>query len=132
MADFLAFNEGRVELAVNGLPTQCHFLLSTLSVADLRADDTIQSVGEIKGSGYQRLERTRPEPSGSNPTVLQFPPLVWATGVNVGWPDKVRSCVMVTPAGKAVCAWNLVSGGGARNMSEASTREEFTPTLTVG
>ena len=130
MADFIAFNEGRVEVATNGLPAQCHFLLSTKAVSDLRAADTLASVGEIKGSGYQRLERRRPEPTGSNPTVLSFETVIWSTGVNVGWPDAVRSCVMATPSGKAVCAWNLV-GGGARDMSEASTTEQFTPTLTV-
>ncbi len=131
MADFIAFSEGRQEIAANGLPVQCHFLLSWKSVGDLRADDTLPSVGEIEGSGYMRLERPRPLPSGTNPTVLEFPTVTWSTGVNVGWPSKVRSCVMVTPAGKAVCAWNLVEGGAARDMSEASTTEAFTPTLTV-
>lgn len=33
--------------------------------------------------------------------------------------------------GKAICCWNLETGGAAQDMSAASTTESFTPSLTT-
>jgi hypothetical protein len=33
--------------------------------------------------------------------------------------------------GHAICAWNLVTGGTARDMSAANTTEQVTPTYSL-
>jgi hypothetical protein len=135
MADFIAFNEGRTEMASNGLPATCQFLLSTKSVdatTPFVATDTLASSGEITGTAYTRKTQAEPTPVSG---VVSFAQMSWATGAAVNWPAGVRSILLATSAdntGKAICAWNLQVGGAARDMSAANTTENVTPTLTVG
>lgn len=135
MADFKSFSEGRKELASSGLPATCHFLLSTKAVDTHAVGDTLAGgVGEITGTGYARQTEAEPTPSLANPTVISFAVKTWATGAATDWPAAVRSVVMATSAdnsGKAIAAWNLIAGGAARDLSQASTTENFTPTLTL-
>jgi hypothetical protein len=135
--DFIAFNEGRTELAANGLPSTCYFLLSTKSVdatTPFAAGNTLAggTLGEITGTGYARQSQAEPGPSNG---VVSFAQESWSTGAATDWPSAVRSVVLVTTpdnTGKAICAWNLQTGGAARDMSQANTTENVTPTLTVG
>jgi hypothetical protein len=137
MADFLVFTEGRTELANNGLPATCYFLLSTKSVDGTSAHTAGETLagatlGEITGTGYARLSEAEPTASSG---VVTFAVKSWSTGSATDWPAAVRSVVLVTGAagtGKAICAWNLQAGGTARDMSAANTTENATPTLTVG
>lgn len=136
MADFISFNEGRKELASNGLPSTVYFLLSTKDCATLLVTDTlVGGVGEITGTGYARKSEAEPAPSLANPSVIAFAQKSWATGAATDWPASVKSVIAVTTpdnTGKALCAWNLVAGGTARDMSAANTTENYTPTLNVG
>jgi hypothetical protein len=89
-------------------------------------------VGEITGTGYARQSESEPTASSANPTAVAFAQKTWSTGSATDWPASVKSCVLVTTAdntGKAICAWNLVTGGAARAMNAANTTENFTPTL---
>ncbi len=135
MADFLAFNEGKTELANNGLPSTCYFLLSTKPCSGTgahAASDTLAGgVGEITGTGYARQSQSEPAASSG---VVSFSQMSWSTGSATDWPSSVKSVVLVTTAnntGKAICAWNLIAGGAARDLSQANTTESFTPTLTL-
>lgn len=136
MADFISFNEGRKEIANNGLPSTCFFLLSTKDCATHLVTDTLAGgVGEITGTGYTRQSEAEPTASAANPSAVSFAQKTWATGSATDWPSSVKSCVLVTTSdntGKAICAWNLVAGGTARAMNAANTTENFTPTLNVG
>jgi hypothetical protein len=137
VADFIAFTEGRSELANNGLPATCYFLLSTKSVDGTSAhtaNETLAggTLGEITGTGYAR--QSQAEPTASN-GVVTFTQMSWSTGAATDWPSTVRSVVLVTGAagtGKAIAAWNLIAGGAARDLSQANTTEQTTPSLTVG
>jgi hypothetical protein len=137
MADFLMFTEGRSELASNGLPATCYFALSTKSVDGTNphtAGETLAGAafGEITGTGYAR--QSQAEPSAVN-GVVTFTQMSWSTGSATDWPAAVRSVVLVTGSGstgKAIAAWNLIAGGAARDLSQASTTESVTPSLTVG
>jgi hypothetical protein len=135
VADFLSFNEGRKEIANNGLPSTCYFLLSTRDCSTHVVGDTlVGGVGEITGTGYARLTESEPTASSANPSAVAFSIKTWTTGSATDWPASVKSCVLVTTSdntGKALCAWNLVAGGTARAMNAASTTENFTPTLNV-
>lgn len=138
--DFLAYNEGSQYLLTHGdgLPTTCYFLLSTRScngaggsAQHLVPDTLAGGVGEITGTGYARQSQAAPTPSGSTTTFTQ---MTWSTTTHTDWPNNVRSVVLVTTSdnsGKAVCAWNLQPGGGPRDLSQANTTENFTPTLTT-
>lgn len=136
MADFLAFNEGKTELASNGLPSTCYFLLSTKSVDGTSAHVATETLagadlGEITGTGYARLSEAEPTPVSG---VVSFAIKTWTTGANTNWPAAVRSIILVTGAagtGKAICAWNLQTGGAARDLSAANTTENVTPTLSL-
>lgn len=133
MADFKAFNQGKTEMASNGLPTTCYFLLSTRDADTHAAGDTLAGgVGEINGTGYTRQSQAEPTPANG---VVSFAQMTWATGAATNWPASVKSVVLVTSAdnsGKAICAWNLQAGGAARDLSGANTTEKVTPTLNVG
>ena len=135
MADFISFNEGRKELANNGLPATCYFLLSTKDCATHAVTDTLGGgVGEITGTGYARQSQAEPTASAANPSAVAFTQMTWSTSSATDWSSSVKSCVLVTTSdntGKAICAWNLQAGGGARNLAAASTTENFTPTLNV-
>jgi hypothetical protein len=137
MADFIAFNEGKTEMASNGLPATCYFLLSTKGVdagTAHTAGETLAAadLGEIAGTGYGRKNQAEPAPANG---VVSFAQMSWDTGSATNWPAGVRSIVLVTgPAasGKAICAWNLQPGGAPRDLSAANTTENVTPTLNVG
>jgi hypothetical protein len=130
------FTEGKNELLANGLPSTCYFLLSTKSVAATSAftgSETLAgaTLGEITGTGYARQSQAEPAPSAG---AAAFSQMSFSTGAATDWPAAVRSVVLVTGAagtGKALCAWNLQTGGTARDMSGANTTEQVTPTLSL-
>lgn len=136
MADFLAFNEGKTELASNGLPATCYFLLSSKSVDGTSAHVATETLagadlGEITGTGYARLTEAEPTPVNG---VVSFAVKTWQTLTHTDWPAAVRSMVLCTGAagsGKAICAWNLQTGGAARDLSAANTTESVTATLSL-
>ncbi len=135
MADFIAFSEGKTELANNGLPSTCYFLLSTKPCSGagthVVGDTLAGGVGEISGTGYARQSQSEPTASSG---VVTFAQMSWATSSATDWSNAVKSVVLVTTAGaggKAICAWNLIAGGTARDLSQANTTEQFTPTLTL-
>jgi hypothetical protein len=137
MSDFIVFNEGKSEMASNGLPATCYFFLSTKSVDATSphvATETLAAadLGEITGTGAARKNQAEPAPVNG---VVSFALMSWATAAATDWPAAVRSVVLCTgPAasGKAICAWNLQVGGAPRDMSAANTTENVTPTLNVG
>lgn len=135
MADFIAFNEGKTELANNGLPATCYFLLSTKPCSGAgthAAGDTLSGgVGEITGTAYARQSQSEPTAASG---VVSFAQMSFATGANTDWPASVKSVVLATTSGnsgKAICAWNLIAGGTARDLSQANTTEQVTPSLTL-
>lgn len=130
----ISFEEGRKHLAQSGLPGTTYFLLSTKDEASFLQTDTLAGgVAEITGTGYARQNQALPTPTSANPTVLSFAQMSWATGAATNWPAAVKSVVLVTTSdntGVAVAAWNL-NGTTGRDMSAASTTENFTPTLNL-
>lgn len=128
------FDEGMQYLNQNGLPGTCYFLLSTKSVgasSPFAIGDTLAGAGsgEITGTGYTRQFQARPSMSGHTDSFSQ---MTWSTGANTDWPSAVRSIVLVTTTdntGKMICAANLQSGGGARDLSGANTTEKVTPSM---
>jgi hypothetical protein len=136
VADFLFFTEGKNELLNNGLPATCYFALSTKSVDGTSAHTAGETLtgaafGEITGTGAGRLSQAEPTASGG---AVAFALMSWVTGSATDWPSAVRSVVLMTGAagsGKLLCAWNLITGGGARDLSAASTTEQVTPTLSL-
>ena len=128
--DFITFNEGADYVLASGMPATCHFLLSTDNIAAFSPTNTLAGgVGEITGTGYGRQSQALPTPVGGD---ITWAASTWNTGSATDWPSAVRSMVLATTAdnsGKAICAWNLIPGGGARNLSTASTTESVTPTL---
>jgi hypothetical protein len=134
MADFLSFNEGRKELANNGLPATCYFLLSSKDCNTHLVGDTLAGgVGEVTyWTGGGRTSQAEPAASSANPSVAAFSQQSWSTGAQTDGPASVKSVVLVTTSdntGKAVCAWNLQAGGAARAMNTANTTLNYTPTL---
>lgn len=135
MADFIAFNEGRSELASNGLPSTCYFGLSSKSVDGTNAYTagvTLASSGEITGTGYTRKSQAEPTPASG---VVSFTQMSWTTGAATDWSATARSIFLATTTdntGKIIAAWNLQTAGAARDLSGANTTENVTPTLTVG
>lgn len=136
MADFIVFDEGARELLANGLPATCRFMLSTRGVdagTAFTAGQTLAgaTLGEITGTGYARQSQAEPAPSGRG---VSFAQMSWSTGSATDWPAGVRSVVLVTTAdntGKAICAWNLQTGGVPRDLSGSNTTEQFTPSLSL-
>jgi hypothetical protein len=132
LADFIAFTEGDNYVLQNGLPSTCYFLLSTTAVSGFTAASTLAGgVGEITGTGYARQSQARPTPSGG---AAAFSQMSWATGTHTDWPAAVKSIVLVTSSdntGKAIGAWNLIPGGGSRDLSQANTTEQVTPTYSL-
>lgn len=135
MADFIAFNAGKTLLANSGLPATCYFLLSTKPCSGTgahAATDTLGGgVGEISGTGYARQSQSEPTASDG---VVSFAQMSWATSSATDWSNAVKSVVLTSSSdgsGVAICAWNLIAGGTARDLSQANTTEQFTPTLTL-
>lgn len=133
MANFLLFNEGKDYINANGWPATVYFLLSTRGVAagtQHAAGDTLAGgVGEITGTGYTRKNQARPSSSAGQ---LAFSQMSWATASATDWPASVRSIVAATTvdnSGKALAAWDLIApSGAARDLSQANTTEQVTPT----
>jgi hypothetical protein len=99
--------------------------------AHAAADTLAGGVGEITGTGYAR--QTEAEPTAVS-GVVSFAAKSWQTTTHNDWPASVKSVVLVTSAdntGKAIAAWNLQTGGGARDLSQPNTTEVYTPTLTL-
>jgi hypothetical protein len=130
--DFLTFNEGTDHVLSAGMPSTCYFLLSTENVGALSATDTLSGgIGEITGTGYIRQSQALPTPVAGD---ITWASSTWNTGSATDWPSSVCSMALATTvdnSGVAICAWNLVPGGGARNLSTVSTTESVTPTLTT-
>lgn len=135
MADFIAFNEGKTELANNGLSATCYFGLSSKSVDATNAytaGNALATSGEISGTGYTRKSEAEPTASSG---VVSFAQKSWTTASATDWSSTARSVFLATTSdntGKMICAWNLQAGGAARDLSQANTTENFTPTLNVG
>lgn len=132
MPDFIDFTEGQNYLLSNGLPATCYFLLSTDAISSLTAASTLSGgVAEITGTGYARQSQAKPTPSGG---AAAFSQMTWSTGAATNWPLGVKSIILVTTAdntGHAICAWNLIAGGASRDLSQANTTEQVTPTLSL-
>jgi hypothetical protein len=140
MADFISFDEGEDYLINNDISgATFYFLLSSRSCpADVNSpvagehgggDTLAGGVGEVTyWTGGARQNQVVPNPSAG---VITFGLEQWATGAQTDGPASVKSVVMVTSSdnsGKAICAWNLQTGGAARAFNAASTSLDFTPT----
>jgi hypothetical protein len=67
VADFISFNEGRKEIANNGLPATCSFDLSSKDCNTHVVGDTFAGgYGVITGTGY--AAQTEAEPTASRRT----------------------------------------------------------------
>jgi len=129
MADFIAFDEGKTELANNGLPSTCTFDLSTKTCDEIGKEATYAGgYGVATGTGY--AAKTESEPTASKGKV-EFAQKSWTTGEAADWPSSVKSVVLRNGTSKLICAWNLQAGGTGRAMNAKNTTENFTPTLTL-
>jgi hypothetical protein len=137
VADFLIFDQGANELLDNGYPSTVYLALSTKKVGtqlggEHQVGDTLAGgFGEITGTGYTRKSQAEPAAAGRAKALAQA---VWATGAAVDWPAAVRSVVAMTSSdasGKLLWAMNLIAGGAARDLSQANTTEQATPTHTL-
>lgn len=111
-----------------GLPATCTFDLSSKSVDATNPfveTDVYSSRGVITGTGY--TPKTESEPTSSGGTVV-FAQKQWTTSTATNWSANARSCVL-SNGGTIICAWNLQTGGAARDLSQANSTENFTPTL---
>jgi len=137
--DFLMFNEGINYIlgahggANGGLPATCYFALSTNAISSFTTGTTLAGgIAEITGTGYARQSQSPPAPSAG---AVAFAQMSWSTGANTNWPAATKSIVLVDvlsgTSGKAYAAWNLIAGGGSRDLSQANTTEQVTPTLTT-
>lgn len=135
--DFIAFNEGKNYIWDNDLVAAVvYFLLSTqkIEAGGLEAVDTLAGgVGEIVGwtgaNAYARKSQVIPAPVDG---VLDLASMQWLTGAAVDGPASVRSVVAATTAdnsGKALCAWHIDPGGGAKAFNLANVTFTFEPTL---
>lgn len=130
MADFVAMNEGKTDLANNGLPATCTFDLSTKTAEEIGAEATYGGgYGVVTGTGY--AAKTEAEPTAVKGKV-EFAKKTWETGSATDWPSSVKSIVLRNGTSKLICAWNLQAGGTGRDLSKANTSENVTPTLQVG
>jgi hypothetical protein len=139
MADFISFDEGEDWILQNDLEAATvWFLLSSRSCpADINSpaagehgggDTLATGVGEVSyWTGGARQTQGVPVPTAG---VIDFATEQWATGAQTDGPASVKSVVMVTSSdnsGKAICAWNLQTGGAARSFALANTTLDFTP-----
>ena len=124
MADFIAFNEGRQLVEDTGWPATVKFDLSTKAVSALSATDTYATRGVITGTGY--TQGSQAEPAASGLGMKAFSQMSWATGAATNWQNPCS--IIASDGAKIICAWNLVSGGTARDMSQANTTLNVTPT----
>ena len=125
MADFIGFNEGRCVVEDVGWPATVSFDLSTKAVSGFTAADTYATRAAITGTGYAAKTQAQPVPSGLGGLAFS-PALSWANGAAANWQNP---CTIVAHDGsKIICAWNLVAGGAARDMSSPNTTLNVTPT----
>lgn len=125
MADFIAFNEGRQLVEDGGWPTTCTFDLSTGVIGSTLVATTVYSGRlPITGTGY--TQKTQTEPSATGLGSKAFPQSQWLTGAATNWTNPTT--IIVSDGTKIICAWNLVAGGAARDMSQANTTLNVTPT----
>jgi hypothetical protein len=139
MADFISFDEGEDYVLNNDISGATFYvLLSSRSCpADINSpvagehgggDTLATGVGEVTyWTGGARQSQVVPAPSAG---VIDFATETWATGAQTDGPASVKSVVMVTSSdntGKAICAWNLQTGGAARAFNVATTTLDFTP-----
>jgi hypothetical protein len=130
MADFIAFDAGMELLGEAGLPTTVSFDLSTKSVdstSPFTQADTYASRGAITGTGYAAKTASRPDGTGGTFT---FGTVTWTTDTATDWPATARS-IVAHDGSVAICAWNLQTGGAARDLSGANTTENVQPTLVI-
>jgi hypothetical protein len=129
-ADFIAFNAGRiaVETAGGGWPNPVKFDLSTNAVSDFAATTAYASRAPITGTGYLQASQAAPTPTAATLGNMEFSEIPWATGAATDW-DSPKSIVASNGSSYLVCAWNLVAGGTARDMSQANTTLNVTPTF---
>jgi hypothetical protein len=125
ISDFVLFTDGSNAVLESGITGSCSFALSTKTAEELGAATKAGSFSEITGTGYARISETAPASAGGKKT---FAPKEWKTETHTDWPAGTKSVVMLN-ASVAICAWNLREGGGARDMSGASTTETFSPVL---
>lgn len=129
MADFISFEEGRTDIANNGLPATCTFDLSTKTVDELTKEATYAGGYAVAtGTGY--AAKTEAEPTATKGKV-EFAKKTWETGSATDWPASVKSCVLRNGTSKLICGWNLQASGVGRAMNAANTTEAFTPTLQI-
>lgn len=127
MADSIAFNEGRVQVEDGGWPATVSFALSTDAVADMAATDTYAGgFNEVAGTGYVRATQAEPGATGLGSKV--FTEESWATGAATDWTSPKSIIALDDTTDKIIQAWNLVAGGAARDMSQANTTLNVTPT----
>jgi len=135
MADVLVFDAGKNTILDGGIPTTSNgieWALSDRSVegggTQHKAADTLGGgVGKITGTGYTDKKATAPSAASGKKS---FSAVEWETGSATDWPASVRSAVLIIGS-VAVAAFNLRTGGSARDMSAANTSETFTGTLTL-
>src|SRR5947209_3337516 len=126
MTDFIGFNQGRQEVEDTGWPSTVTFALSTKAVADFTAADTYGGgFAEITGTGYARA--TQAEPAATGLGRKTFTALSWATGAAANWLSPKTIVAIDAATSKLICAWNLITGGTARDMSQANTTLGVTP-----
>lgn len=123
MPDFIAFNEGRQLVEDSGWPATVKFDLSTKDCATFTAADTYASRGVITGTGY--TQGSQAEPAASGLGAKAFAQLTWQTGSATNW--LAPKSVVASDGAKIICAWNLVVGGAARDMSQPNTTLNVTP-----
>jgi hypothetical protein len=126
MADFILTNLGANAILDSGIAGTVKFALSTKTTEELGTGATAGTMSEITGTGYAQISQTAPSAASQKKS---FTAVEWKTEAHTDWPSSVKSCVMLM-GGVAICAWNLREGGGARDLSGASTSEAFTPTFT--
>lgn len=131
MPDFVGFDEGMQQVSDSGWPSTVTFDLSTKPCsgagAHTEADTYAGGYGVVTGTGYSA--KTQAEPAATALGSKAFGQSTWNTGAATDWPAGVRSIVARDAStGKLICAWNLISGGVARDMSQASTTLNVTPT----
>ena len=126
MADFIAFNEGMEVVNDTGWPDPVKFDLSSKAVSDFAASDAYAARAPITGTAY--AQGSQAEPAATGLGVKAFTALSWDTGTATDWTNP--KSIVASTGSKIICAWNLIAGGAARDMSQAHTVLSITPTFT--
>lgn len=131
-AEFIGFNEGRIQVEDSGWPATCTFELSTRNVgggaggtAFAATDTHAGGYGLLTGTGYS--SKTEAEPGATGLGRKSFAVKTWANGAAVDWGNPRSIVCRDAGTSKLLCAWNLVAGGAARDMSQANTTLNVTP-----